>query len=74
MEVISEAIDSLPEAHRAIVLLRDREGLSNSEVARILKISVPAVKSKLHRARMHLRSRLAEHLSPRKKRAKVKNA
>ena len=74
MEVISEAIDSLPETYRVIILLRDREGLSNSEVARVLKTSVPAVKSKLHRARMHLRNRLAEHLSPKKKRAKVKNA
>jgi len=74
MEVISDAIDSLPETYRAIILLRDREGLSNSEVARILKTSVPAVKSRLHRARMHLRDRLGEHLSFKERRAKVKNA
>lgn len=74
MEVISKAIDSLPNTYRAVILLRDGEGLTNSEVAKILKTSVPAVKSKLHRARMHLRSNLSEYFSPKRKRIKDKDA
>lgn len=73
MEVMNRAIDSLPDEYRAIVLLRDGEGLSNSEVAQILKTSVPAVKSKLHRARMHLRRKLSEYFSPSRTR-KAKDA
>ncbi len=74
MEVITAAIDSLPETYRAIVLLRDGEGLSNSEVAKILKTSIPAVKSKLHRARMHLREKLSEYFTPKKTNMRVENA
>jgi RNA polymerase sigma-70 factor (ECF subfamily) len=74
MEVITRAIDSLPETYRAVVLLRDGEGLSNSEVAKILKTSVPAVKSKLHRARMHLREKLSEYFTPKKTKMRVENA
>lgn len=68
MQVISEAIDSLPDGYKTVVLLRDGEGLSNSEVAHILKTSVPSVKAKLHRARMHLRSRLSDYFAPSRKR------
>jgi len=68
MQVISEAIDSLPDGYKTVVLLRDGEGLSNSEVAHILKTSVPSVKAKLHRARMHLRSRLSDYFTPSRKR------
>jgi RNA polymerase sigma-70 factor (ECF subfamily) len=74
MEVVNKAIDSLPDTHRAIVLLRDGEGFSNSEVAKILKMSIPAVKSKLHRARMHLRKVLSEYFAPQRRGLKVKNA
>lgn len=74
MEVITAAIDSLPETYRAIVLLRDGEGLSNGEVAKILKTSVPAVKSKLHRARMHLRAKLSEYFTPKRNSKRVENA
>ena len=57
--LISEAIDKLPDDFRVVVLLRDVEGLSNEEVARILGLTVPAVKSRLHRARLTLRKKLA---------------
>ncbi len=57
--VISRAIERLPEDFRVVLTLRDVEGLSNEEVARILDLSVPAVKSRLHRARLLLRKRLA---------------
>lgn len=59
--VVQEAIDALPEHYRAVVLLRDMEGLSNEEVAAILGESVVSVKSRLHRARMALRELLTSH-------------
>ena len=56
--VMQEGIDKLPEELRVVFVLRDVEGLSNSEVAEVLTLSVPAVKSRLHRARLQLRNRL----------------
>lgn len=56
--ILERAIDTLPEHYRAVLVLRDVEGLSNEEVAEILAESVPSVKSRLHRARMVLREQL----------------
>jgi len=61
LEVISKAIERLPEDFRVVLVLRDVEGLDNEEVARILDLSVPAVKSRLHRARLLLRKKLANY-------------
>ncbi len=55
IELLGEAITRLPEEHRAVLLLRDREGHSTREVADLLGISVPAVKSRVHRARVSVR-------------------
>ena len=55
---LSRAIDGLPEHYRAVLVLRDVEGLSNEEAAEILDESVASVKSRLHRARMALREQL----------------
>jgi RNA polymerase sigma-70 factor (ECF subfamily) len=60
---LSKAIGELDEASREVLLLRDVEGLTAPEVARVLTISVDAVKSRLHRARVQLRARLAPLLS-----------
>ena len=60
----SRAIDRLPEAYRAVLVLRDVEELTNEEAARILGESVASVKSRLHRARMALREQLTRHLAP----------
>lgn len=54
------AVRRLPEDYRAVFLLRDVEGLSNAEIAESLEISVPAVKSRLHRARLFLRGELSK--------------
>jgi len=62
--VLSRAIDELPDAYRAVLVLRDVEELSNEEAARILGESVASVKSRLHRARMALREQLTRHLAP----------
>lgn len=55
---IEAALANLPEEYRTIFLLRDVDGLSNQEVGEIMKITVPAVKSRLHRSRLMLRKKL----------------
>lgn len=60
-EVLQGAIDKLPEQYRSVFILRDVDALSNEEVAEILNLSVPAVKSRLHRSRLMLRKRLARY-------------
>src|SRR5215471_18234003 len=52
---IQEATDTLPEGYREVFLLKDVEGLSYEEISEMVGISVPAVKSRLHRARLALR-------------------
>jgi len=56
---LDDAVQKLPEEYRIIFILRDVDGLSNQEVSEVLEISVPAVKSRLHRSRLMLRKRLA---------------
>jgi RNA polymerase sigma-70 factor, ECF subfamily len=58
---LDRAIARLPEDHRGAFLLRDVEGLSNEEIARAMKLSVPAVKSRIHRARVFLRNELSPY-------------
>ena len=57
------AIAALEPMYREVLVLRDVEGLSAAEVAEILGISTDAVKSRLHRARVAVRERLAPALS-----------
>ncbi len=56
--VIDRTLGRLPAHYRAILVLRDIEGVSNEEAARLLGETVASVKSKLHRARMALREAL----------------
>jgi RNA polymerase sigma-70 factor, ECF subfamily len=63
------AIAALPRTYREVFLLRDVEGLSAAQVANVTGLSVPAVKTRLHRARARLRARLAPQLAPRGARA-----
>ena len=56
---LGAAVDSLDAAQREVLVLRDVEGLSAPEVAKVLNISVQAVKSRLHRARLAVRLRVA---------------
>lgn len=58
-DIVRSCIDRLPEAHRAILLLRDVEELSTEEAARALGITLGAAKLRLHRARQALRGLLA---------------
>ena len=57
-----DAILQLPEDYREVYQLRDIEELSGDEVARRLSISVPAMKSRLHRAREMMRQQLDQAL------------
>jgi RNA polymerase sigma-70 factor (ECF subfamily) len=59
------AIDKLPESYRTVLMLRDIEGLDNEEAARMLGITPNAVKIRLHRARMALRTLIAPELEKR---------
>ena len=59
---IEEAIMQLPESQRMALVLRRYEQLSYEEIAEVLALSVPAVKSVLFRARTELRSRLSKYL------------
>jgi RNA polymerase sigma-70 factor (ECF subfamily) len=57
------AIKKLPLDYRMVFVLRDIEGQSAEEVAKMLKLSVPAVKSRLRRARVFLREQLNEYMT-----------
>ncbi len=59
-EILSGAIAELDPAFRIVFLLRDVEELSTEETAELLGLSVPAVKSRLLRARLRLRQRLSK--------------
>jgi RNA polymerase sigma-70 factor (ECF subfamily) len=60
---IEQAITELPESQRMALILRRYEELSYEEIADVLDLSVPAVKSVLFRARTELRERLKKYLS-----------
>ena len=59
---LESAIAALPPDYRAAVVLHDIEGLSNPDIAEALGISLPAVKSRIHRSRLFLRQRLSNYL------------
>lgn len=67
MEIIERAINELPEPYRVVFHLRDIEGFSNEEVSVVLGLSVPALKSRLHRARLFLRDKLSDYFYERSK-------
>ncbi len=60
---LEAAIDKLPKDYKIVLVLRDVEGLSAEETAQAVGLSVAAVKSRLHRARVFLRRELAEYLT-----------
>ena len=59
--VLRAAIDELPDEPRASFLLHDVDGLSNCEIAETLHLKPATVKSRVHRARLFLRNRLATY-------------
>lgn len=61
---VRAAIEELPEPYRVVLLLRDIEELDTQTAAEALGLSVPAVKTRLHRARQALRTLLEERMGP----------
>jgi RNA polymerase sigma-70 factor (ECF subfamily) len=59
-EILTAAVDSLAPAYRTVFVLRDVEDLSTEETAEALELSIPAVKSRLLRARLQLREKLTK--------------
>ena len=60
-DVMRSAIDRLPDQYRAVFILRDVNGFSNQEASEVLGLSVPAIKSRLHRSRLMLRKKLQRY-------------
>lgn len=60
-EIMNAAIDRLPDQYRAVFVLRDVNGFSNQEASEVLGLSIPAIKSRLHRSRLMLRKRLMRY-------------
>ncbi len=64
-EILQKTIQGLPPGFRMVFVLRDVEGLSTEETAEALDLSIPAVKSRLLRARLQLRDRLSRYFQKR---------
>jgi RNA polymerase sigma-70 factor (ECF subfamily) len=60
-EILRKTIQGLPPGFRVVFVLRDVDGLSTEETAESLGLSIPAVKSRLLRARLQLRERLSRY-------------
>ena len=63
-ELLLAAVASLPEAERHVYQLRELDSLDGEETAAALRISLPAMKSRLHRARAGVRTYLDRVLAP----------
>jgi RNA polymerase sigma-70 factor (ECF subfamily) len=61
--LIDGAIAALPPIYRTVFVLADVEGLANAAIADTLGLSVPAIKSRLHRARLLMRHALAPYFA-----------
>lgn len=60
--LLEGSISDLPDDYRTALVLHDIEGLSNPDIAEALGVSLPAVKSRVHRSRLFLRARLSDYL------------
>lgn len=58
-EIIEKAINELPEEYRIVFHMKDVEGMTSKEIAKVLNLSLPAVKSRVLRARLFLRDKLS---------------
>ncbi|MCS7026185.1 MAG: sigma-70 family RNA polymerase sigma factor [Bryobacteraceae bacterium] len=67
-KILEEAIAGLPLSYRVVFLLRDIQNLSTEDTAEALNLSLPAVKSRLLRARLLLRERLSRRFRKKQER------
>jgi RNA polymerase sigma-70 factor (ECF subfamily) len=72
-EILRKTIQGLPQGFRIVFVLRDVEGLSTEETAETLGLSIPAVKSRLLRARLQLRERLSRYFRRKKVAGETRN-
>ena len=63
-KLVYDAVDELPEHHQIVFRLRELEGKSYKEVARILGVNLGTVKSRLHRARTAFAREIEPHINP----------
>ena len=61
-QLLSDALDQLKPLDKSAVVLSDMEGMSDKEIAAMLGLTISAVKTRLHRARLFLRGKLAVQL------------
>jgi RNA polymerase sigma-70 factor, ECF subfamily len=71
--IIGEAIDALPADYRTALVLHDVEGVSRPDIADVLDVDVPSVKSRVHHARLFVRQRLSEYFEAGRKRTDETN-
>jgi RNA polymerase sigma-70 factor (ECF subfamily) len=62
-QVLEQAIAELPPDYRTALVMHDVEGMPNPDIAETLGISLPAVKSRVHRSRLFVRKKLASFLA-----------
>ena len=61
--MLESAIDALPETYRSVVMLREIEGMSTAQAAEVLGVTEEVVKTRLHRAKQHIRELLVERVN-----------
>lgn len=64
VNVVCRALEKLPENQRLVVTLARYEEMSHQDIARVMKISLPAVESLLFRARQSLKTFLSPYINP----------
>ncbi len=64
-DALESAIAELPDDYRTALVMHDVEGMANPDIAETLGISLPAVKSRVHRSRLFVRKKLAGYLGAR---------
>jgi RNA polymerase sigma-70 factor (ECF subfamily) len=62
MDKLTEALDTLSDTHRTIIILREVDGLSYQEIADLTEVSIGTVMSRLHHARKNLQRALADYV------------
>ena len=62
-DVLEKAIEELPADYRTALVMHDVQGMPNPDIAETLGISLPAVKSRVHRSRLFVRKKLASYLA-----------
>ena len=63
-DLLKNTIESLPPKYKTVFILHDIEELPMAKVGEILSLSIPAVKSRIHRSRLFLREKLAKYFQP----------